>query len=764
MTQKKYYIFFTIFLAFFSLFFVAKTVFAVAVVDEIPSSDSALSAIEEISAPVLKQLADTLLAMIKSVAWLFASSYLLDWAMNAPIDLGDELVTTGWTFTLALTNLIFIFVILYIAIKQIISDEGDTTSIKKYLPRLVATILLVNFGVVFVKMALDVASILQRSMIPSGARLAWNSLSLIGSQMLASFLSISAYLIVGLAASVVPIMAAAWQGLALPTALTTLAPSIIGSSIQIFVCNTLTGIYLAYAGYFIIRIFIIKILTMIFPLAFACYAIPSEGAQKLWKQWLNFFTSWVFFPIPLLFFLVLGLKLLQDITPDGLWMLNTPFAFSQILNFDLIGKAINYYIALIAYLVALGYMKVKFSPKLDIGGINAKGGIWDKGKSFVLSRIKPLASTTKQTMATSAVAYREEQKAAKVPGSEAANKWAKRGVMEKIGGALDATTVSVIEKNLQREGTTPNLEVSKRVDAQQKDYEKKFGKDTESAAKIFNSVPAWQKTSLERAAFASYLAKNTKGGKGMKETLTILGKEKTRGIINDSINAKKGDAADALKRSMIGSENYPGLSEKDYPGLSKEEAQKKIKKVQEEIEKVITETDDETKMKQLAPGFEKNAIAMEKIMDWEADQLAAATKVHRSAFLKAYADEVNKKSKEEFENFANGHSGQIMFIIGTAGQRAGAILKDKEGNARGKEDIQKILGEKNAIPDIQEDDHVSPEAARVEKDLSEREAQSNLKSRQKILERTVEETIKKYNKPKGTSSGPERSDKRPPGT
>ncbi|MFA5742418.1 MAG: hypothetical protein WCX77_00850 [Candidatus Paceibacterota bacterium] len=686
MIPKKYYYFLAIFIAFFGLFFVVKTASAggIPFISELPSSEGFLSSIEEIAGPILQEAIGLFTAIIKAFVMVFVSAHLLDWAMTQPIGLDDKLVTTGWAFTLALTNLIFIFIILYIAIKQIVSDEGDMNSIKKYLPRLITTILLVNFGVVFIKMAIDIAFILQRSMVPSDSSLAFNSLSGLEQQISGILISYGLYFGAGILASFLPSAAAVWQGLAWPTYIL-MAPARISAEIQIYVCNTLAGIYFLYALYFIIRIYVIKILTIIFPLAFACYAIPSEGAQKLWKQWSNFFITWVFFPIPLLFFLVLGLKLLQDIMPAGMAAMATPLAFWQIAtNGNLLSPAVNYYIALIAYLATLAYLKVKFSPSLDIGGIKG-GALIDKGKNFVLNRAK-------QSFAGAAVNQRAREKT--VQAEEASGK--KSGWMKRTGMMAGSLAAGVVENEFRSSGTTSNIELAKAIKEKKEEYKKQFGEDMESASKFFNDPSSAPKTDLEKRAFSSYLVDNAKSGEDLKKALDGGGflkrsfkienlKERKARVtmkVEDLLKASDEKTADALKRSMIG-ETVVESKLWNLTGGSKD-IKSKFTLAEEEVKKVVGGAKSEEDMKQFIPGFEKDPAALEKIMEFDVEQLTALAKTHRSA-LKEYVKKVNEKGVEDF---AKDHASQMMFIVGTAGQ---AVLRDKDNNVLDKKAIQEMI-------------------------------------------------------------------------
>ena len=97
-------------------------------------------------------------ALLLSSAALFSSARLLDWAVEIPINLQNDLVTAGFKFTSGLVNLVIVVVFVLIAFSAIL--KFDAFGAKKALPKLILVALLVNFSMLIVGFFVDIAQVL----------------------------------------------------------------------------------------------------------------------------------------------------------------------------------------------------------------------------------------------------------------------------------------------------------------------------------------------------------------------------------------------------------------------------------------------------------------------------------------------------------------------------------------------------------------------------------------------------------------------------
>lgn len=107
---------------------------------------------------------------------------------------------------------------------------------------------------------------------------------------------------------------ASWLGLAATAGAILLGVSnlLVGVPVyltQVMTLNIISGIIFSYAIFFLTRVFIIQILTILSPLAILSGALPQTSKWfDMWKEWL---LGWAFGGILVLFLLTLGLTCLE---------------------------------------------------------------------------------------------------------------------------------------------------------------------------------------------------------------------------------------------------------------------------------------------------------------------------------------------------------------------------------------------------------------------------------------------------------------------
>jgi hypothetical protein len=108
--------------------------------------------------------------IFKVVGLVFAlSAYLFDFAIDfstrGSTYSGMKFINIGWTFARDLVNSTFIFAVLAIAFKQLLSlSDIDTSGTQKALKNLVIAALLINFSLFFTKVVVDASNMISRGL------------------------------------------------------------------------------------------------------------------------------------------------------------------------------------------------------------------------------------------------------------------------------------------------------------------------------------------------------------------------------------------------------------------------------------------------------------------------------------------------------------------------------------------------------------------------------------------------------------------------
>ena len=251
-------------------------------------SETQLDALDFIDTVILRLVVYAASLVVVSEAFILTAAHLLQWAMNLPINIGTTnlLVTSGWQFTLGLTNLFFILAFVIIALAYILGLS--TFEMKKALPKLIIIALLVNFSLVFIGIFVDIVNIFQNAILDS---LGENLVTLTVQSLISSSDSVIAWLLLIPVTAITTAFAPFWNVVALAgigtVVLTDIAVGgVFLKGLFLIIINCLIGgIFSFYFVFFLMRIGMIWILAIFAPLAFFSYILPQT--EGLWKEWLK---------------------------------------------------------------------------------------------------------------------------------------------------------------------------------------------------------------------------------------------------------------------------------------------------------------------------------------------------------------------------------------------------------------------------------------------------------------------------------------------
>lgn len=324
---------------------------------------------------IMQYLMGILTKMIENVVYLAISAVLLDIAINKSIlwiDINSDFAQAGLGLTTALADIFLILVFIFIALAYVFKVESFQA--QKSLPKFFIVALLIHFAPLFVGMVTDIGNILTKGIMENNESLftgifvselaadalAWQIVPLAATFLVAAGASLAGT--IGIAANYIT------YGLAIGNLFLGVPKYIVTNVIL----STTAAILFAHAVFFLTRVFMIQLLTVLSPLAILCYAIPQTKKYfDMWKEWL---LGWTFGGILFLFLLVLGLTSLNALInlPEdpyinlstGEWMINLAMGTS----FKWIALAV-YMIAVDAICMAMIPALAKtFTEKAKTGG------------------------------------------------------------------------------------------------------------------------------------------------------------------------------------------------------------------------------------------------------------------------------------------------------------------------------------------------------------------------------------------------------------
>jgi len=342
------------------------------IMDEITALFTAMGdGTEDMFNPIAAKLLDIFLWYAGSLAGLYISAFLLQHVLlNSPTWLtvnGSTAawVQSGWNFTAGITNAFLILILLVIAFAYILKIESIQA--KKALPRLIIVALLVNFSLVFVGLIIDISNVLYRTVITAAggvnANFIFDVVNLIGGNGWQVMLSLIAFLVTIVVALIIPFsMPFVEMAITLGVVSVIFLPSLILWIVQIILFAGFAGIFFILTFLLAARVFVIQILAVISPLAFACAVLPQT--KKYWDEWLEHLVQWSLYGVVVFFFLLIGVKAMRLLSPPTF---TTFTALPGVGFFSIMTGNIGffaYYFFLFIYLFVIKFVADKFSPMM----------------------------------------------------------------------------------------------------------------------------------------------------------------------------------------------------------------------------------------------------------------------------------------------------------------------------------------------------------------------------------------------------------------
>ena len=420
--------------------------------------------LNDVGNPLMKWIFDFFIWYIAAFFSLYISATLLTFVISHPewLDLANSPVAnSGWNFVAGVANVFLVLILLVVAFTYILRIE--TFQAKKSLPRLIIAALLINFSFVFVKMVVDISTVLYNTVLQAAGvtaggetTLVYDVLNTMGfnlNRVIEGFI----FLFSGLAIkAMIPFLSPFFE-LALILGVLTLVflPNILLYSVQIALSFLLSAVFFTFTFLFAARIFVIQILAALAPLAFVCYVLPQT--KKHWDEWLNHLLEWSFLGVFLFFFLVLGLKAgvgLQPATP----LVAPPIAAPFFGMGGALQQYFVYYFFLFIYCALILYLTSKAMPAIAgfiLGQAAAVGAV------MYTQGLKPLGISAKRQVDEAAIAQQKIEAEAKSAGRSL--------TLRERGSGVIAKGVNWTYRRL---GTSTEQEFTKQKEARAKKFEK----------------------------------------------------------------------------------------------------------------------------------------------------------------------------------------------------------------------------------------------------------------------------------------------------
>ena len=495
---------------------------------------SSLEGIEEFSAFATKLFQGISYLLLITYIALGVSSYLLQWIITTPINLKNSLVLSGWNFTSGLANTFFILIFIIIALGYIL--KIGTIAQKRILTNLILAALLVNFSLLLVGAVTDIATFFYNTILGSeGPTLLKDTFESLMGGVEGMLVNLAIWLAGFVALYAIPFSAPFAQlTLTMRTIVTGAVLGIFGPTLMTWILTILfglgvAGIFFLYFFFFTVRMYIIWALAVFAPLAFICFILPQT--KKYWDEWLRHLLEWTGLGIILLFWLVLGLKLMKYLIPTG-----GPIIF-PIIGWMQIPQHIQYFLFLFVYLGIGIYLQNKFAPMLAATitelGRQIGGAIWG---GVILPGTKGLEKTLRRIL------VEEKRLEKEIKAKEEKRPLTRREKLRLWTGKAISQPLRWAYRYLPPTPIIPEVEASKYVEKVATDFEKRFGKDIDSAIAA-NTVGGRLVLSPEaKAAFGLYLQR-MRGGKGLEK----LSDEQLREVVTSLATFHPAKLEDVVK-------------------------------------------------------------------------------------------------------------------------------------------------------------------------------------------------------------------------
>jgi len=489
-----------------------------------------LNSLEELVGPIAnKAQVSVLLGYVIGWFLFYMATKLLAIAIQPQwLTISDNfMVVSAWSFVSGIANMIIVIALVVIAFGYILKIESIQA--KRALPRLIIAALLINFSLLFVSMLTDISKILVAAILaafPEGPDKFFENIfnSLTGGA-LPSYIFLVSSILGLLACFLIPgYIAVLCQSGVVAVGLTLGLPLFLNYLFTIFSFFLLASIFFIYAFLFAARVFVIQLLAILSPIAAVCAILPQT--KKFWDEWWHHFMQWLWLGFILLFFLVIGLRVLTFMQPPV--SVQTP-----IVNFLFVHQLFAYYFFLFIYLVIALWLSQRFMP--DIANILIQQGK-AAGSFMWKSGVKPLiAKPMAEQIRSRVMKFREQH----LPPKDKIENWAQS---ESKTRKLQALVAEQMRQVLQKDAY-------KRV---------KFETPTELLYKLNSGISNYERALLIMQAIE-------KGGEYKEIALSYLTNEKNHEkALNALIAARKiGDknAVITLGRALGGMGTFKKIVE-----------------------------------------------------------------------------------------------------------------------------------------------------------------------------------------------------------
>jgi hypothetical protein len=376
--------------------------------------------------------------------------------------MNNDLVQAGWNFVSSLANITIVILLIVIGISTIFNIGRFKAS--KLLPKLIIAALLVNFSLLIVGGLIDISGMFYNTLIKGNETIITTVTNKMQVDLLGeTLIALGASLLIMVGAFAIPFVAPVAQTF-IPIAFLT-AGGIFHEQIAIMVLQVicaylLSAIFFSLGVLFLMRVFIIQLLAILSPLA----VVSAVFSKKYWEEWSTTLLEWTILGIPLLLFIILGIKSSQGIINLG----STDAGTSAYITDDS-KKVFFYYFSLAIFLIiALAFSKMqtpKFAKQIKDGAISVGKMAWGMG-------LKPLGKALGRTATDFSLdqKQREEKYDGKAKGF--------RYRMHQAGNALGKG----VRKAHTIAGTSPEKEKEIRA-TERREYLKKRFKDPKHMTK-----------------------------------------------------------------------------------------------------------------------------------------------------------------------------------------------------------------------------------------------------------------------------------------
>lgn len=277
---------------------------------------SAATGINSVYEPIIQMVWQIGAMLLAGAAYVLATSRILQWIIVRPdlINFDSPLVKTGLDFSYAFSNMLLIIAFLAIALGFIFKIE--TFQSKKALPKFIAVAILSQFAPVFVKMIVDIATVINNTLIAGSGSTIVTTFDLLINSMVQSISTIWIFIVTQAAKSILPAIASdAAMGIAITYFITGMLPVLPVYLAQFAVSFSIGGILLIYIIFFLSRVYILQFIAIVSPLVTVALALPQTS--HFFKSVFSALIKWTFVGTMVLFLLVIGLRSSSSIMPDS---------------------------------------------------------------------------------------------------------------------------------------------------------------------------------------------------------------------------------------------------------------------------------------------------------------------------------------------------------------------------------------------------------------------------------------------------------------